>query len=80
MKGEQGKTLSGKPARSEEEELKLKGRNKWSMGEKSGSEDDGSSNHPGTKEHGTHGESNAGEDALSGDEGVEATPIRPTHT
>lgn len=77
MKGEQGKTLSGQPARSEAEELKRKGRNKWTMGEKSGSSDDGSSNHPSAKERGTHGESNVGEDALSGEEGIDVTRLKP---
>ena len=77
MTGRQGRTLSGQPARSEEDELKRKQRNKGSMDEKSGSEDDGSSNHPTPKEHGTHGESNVGQDGLSGDEGIDFTRIKP---
>lgn len=74
MTGRQGRTLSGQPARSEKEELKLKRRNKGSMDEASGSKDDSASNHPVAKETGTRGESNAGEDGLSGDEGLGVGP------
>lgn len=77
MTGRQGKTLSGQPARSEEDELALKRRNKWTMGEKSGSTAEGNENHPSPKEHGTHGESNVGQDELSGDEGQEFTRLKP---
>jgi hypothetical protein len=44
------------------------------MSERSGSSDDGSSNHPVAKETGARGESNAGEDGLSGDEGLGVGP------
>lgn len=75
MTGRQGQTWSGQPARSEEDELKRKRRKSWRMGERSGEKDeDGSSNHPQTKESGIFGESNAGEDELSGDEGLGVGP------
>jgi len=76
MTGRQGRTLSGEPARSEEEELKRKSRNKLLQDEKSGTEDDGSSNHPVTKETGVNQQSNAGQDSLSGDEGVDFSKIK----
>ena len=74
-KGEQGHTWSGKPAVSEEEELKRKGRNKWTMGEASGSEDHDDSKHPVAQETGIKGESNAGQDEVSGSEGVDPDPV-----
>lgn len=74
MTGRQGRTVSGQPARSEKEELKLKRRGRSAMGEASGSKDDSGSNHPVAKETGTRGESNVGEDALSGDEGLGVGP------
>lgn len=76
-KGEQGHTWSGAPARSEEEELKRKRRNKWTMGEESGQEDHDGSKHPVTQETGMKGESNAGQDALSGGEGIDPDPLPP---
>lgn len=76
-KGQQGHTISGAPARSEEEELKRKRRNKGTMGEASGAEDDGSSRHPVAQETGMKGESNVGEDAHSGSEGLDPDPLPP---
>lgn len=76
MTGRQGRTISGQPARSEEEELKHKSRRKGLVGgELLGSEDDGSSNHPVAKETGVNQRSNAGQDELSGEEGIDRTHL-----
>lgn len=79
MTGRQGRTWSGQPALSEEEELKRKSHRKsgLGLGEIFGSKDDGSSNHPVAKETGHRGASNSEEDSLSGDEGLEPTPRAP---
>jgi len=61
-----GQTTAGQPARSEKSELKDKGRDQRSLEERLGKEDDGTSNHPETKQTGIKGASNAGEDQTSG--------------
>lgn len=75
MTGRQGRTISGQPARSEEEELKNKRRSRGMQNELAGSKDDGTSNHPETKRTGVNQGSVAGEDRLSGDEGIDVTPL-----
>lgn len=64
---ETGRTLSGRPARSEEQELRDKGRDQRDLAERYGKKDDGSSNHPQTTRTGLKGASNVGEDETSGD-------------
>jgi hypothetical protein len=55
------------PAKTEEEELREKGRDERGIDERLGQPDDGSSNHPETKETGFKSGSNAGQDLTSGD-------------
>jgi hypothetical protein len=61
------RTAVGTKVKSEEQELRQKGKVERNLGERLGSEDDGSSNHPVTKRTGVRSESNAGEDLTSGD-------------
>jgi hypothetical protein len=77
MTERQGKTIEGKPGRSEKSELRDKGRDEKGLKERSGQPDDGSSNHPVTKKTGVKAESNVGEDLTSGAEGIE-DPTDPT--
>lgn len=53
--------------KTEKEELHDKGREERGIDERLGQPDDGSSNHPQTKETGVKSGSNAGEDLTSGD-------------
>jgi hypothetical protein len=62
-----GHTIAGKPARSAKSELRDKGRDQRDLAERLGQQDDGTSNHPETKQTGTKGASNVGEDQTSGD-------------
>lgn len=67
MAEQSGRSITGKPVKSAESELRDKGRDERHMDERFGKEDDGTSNHPETKETGIKGASNAGEDLTSGD-------------
>jgi hypothetical protein len=53
--------------KTEEQELREKGRDERGLDERLGQPDDGSSNHPVTKETGIKSGSNSGEDLTSGD-------------
>ena len=77
MTGRQGKSWSGQPARSEEEELKNKKSRKGGIWELFGSKEEGDSLHPTAKETGYNGASNVGEDEQSGSEGVDPDPVSP---
>jgi hypothetical protein len=61
-----GHTITGEPAPSERSELRAKGKHQRNLKERTSQRDDGTSNHPVSKETGYHGESNAGEDLTSG--------------
>lgn len=61
------RTAAGTAVKSEEQELREKGKPERDLDERLGQKDDGSSNHPVTKQTGIQSESNAGEDLTSGD-------------
>ena len=60
-------TSTGQPARSAKSELRDKGRDQRDLDERLGKHDDGTSNHPESKQTGQKGASNVGEDETSGD-------------
>jgi hypothetical protein len=62
-----GETEQGTPIKTEKQELREKGRQERGNDERLGKEDDGSSNHPVTKQSGIQSESNSGQDLTSGD-------------
>jgi len=61
------RTAAGTSVKSEQQELRDKGKLQRGLSERIGQEDDGSSNHPVTKQTGVKSGSNAGEDSTSGD-------------
>ena len=79
MTGRQGRTWSGQPARSEEDELKNKKSRKAGGRLRAlfGSKEEGDSLHPVAKESGYNGGSNVGVDEQSGSEGVDPDPVTP---
>ena len=70
-------SVYGKPATTEQEELRRKGQHEKNMKERTSQEADEKDIHPVAKETGYKGASNVGEDLTSGAEGIE-DPTDPT--